>query len=116
MFGAGIDFAQIIKQYGPDPEAEKRYSPAKCIGVDTRTVTGSPDPGHISISYVERANLTMRMGMRRFTQVTNAFSKKFETSRRPLASTSCTTTSVDPTRRSRRPATATRPARRWRLV
>jgi IS1 family transposase len=78
VFGEDADYAMLQKLYGADPQAEKRYSPANCLGAVKRIVTGSPDPRHISTSFAERQNLTMRMHMRRFTWLTNAFSKKLK--------------------------------------
>ena len=84
-FGADVDYAMLVKIYGAERAGEARYSPAKCIGARQAAITGNPDPKHISTSYIERQNLTVRMMNRRFSRLSNSFSKKMENHRHSLA-------------------------------
>lgn len=77
-FGAQIDYAMLVKLYGADPEGERRYSPPVCLGTIPTVITGRPDPEHISTSFVERQNWTVRTTMRRYTRLSNGFSRKIE--------------------------------------
>jgi len=77
-FGADVDYAMLVKLYGHDQENERRYSPAQCVGAVPTVITGRPDPEHISTSFVERQNWTVRTTMRRYTRLSNGFSRKIE--------------------------------------
>ncbi len=107
-----VDYAMLVKLYGPDPlEEGHRYSPPVCTGTKVEYIEGRPDPAKVSTSYVERQNLTMRMGMRRFTRLTNAFSKKVENLAHAVSLHYMHYNFAARTRRSRSP---TRRRPRWR--
>lgn len=84
-FKREVDYSMLVKLYGQAPDGQRRYSPPICVGADKRPMIGNPDPAHISTSYAERQNLTMRMHMRRFTRLTNAFSKKLSNHEHAIA-------------------------------
>ena len=100
-FGSDVDYAMLVKHYGPAPEqtAARRYSPAECVATTVGTVTGNPDKAHISTSFAERANLSIRMGLRRFTRLTKPFQRKSRTTSTVWPSTSCATTTCASIRR-----------------